>query len=66
MSQGAKVGWKLEFRQDEIETLLSALGFVIECSDTALNSKTREDRLAHQVCRQRVTEIRDYITATCG
>lgn len=70
MSDGTKGGWKLVFRDDEIETLRLALAHVIGRQEHALearNSTLNEiDLMAHRISKVRVQEILDYVNSVCG
>lgn len=70
MSEGSKGGWKLVFRDDELDTLKAALQHVIDQEDKALGLRAKElyplELMAHRVCKARVEEILTYINSVTG
>jgi len=68
VSEGSRGGWKLVFREDEIETLKEVLDFVIAQQDKRISQGHLEplDRMSMRVASRRVQELRDYINSVCG
>lgn len=67
MSEGSKGGWKLVFRDDEIDTLKEVLAYAIDRHDYKLGKCTENiDLMAHRVAKARVKEILDYVVSTTG